>query len=302
MTCLLLAVAPLWAQAPPSNRELLQQAWWTGPMLAPSAATLPRGHLLVEPYFYDVVTSPLSNTAGSLSYIEYGATDRLTVGLIPTFDYEWLPGGSRSTQLELGDFSLVGQYALRSYRLGHWAPALAFNFQESFPTGRYDRLGTHASDGFGAGVHTSMLSLFSQTFFWLPNGRILRARLNLSQSFSSTARVSGVSVYGTGPAFVGTAHPGAVSNADLGLEYSLTQRWVLALDAASRYQNRIQVRGFDPRAVALDSGAGEQVIFAPAVEYNVTSSLGFLCGLRLIEAGHNFTRSVTPAIAVDWAH
>ncbi len=271
-------------------------------MLAPSAGTLPRGHLLVEPYFYDVVTSPLSNTAGSLSYIEYGATDRLTVGLIPTFDYELLPGGDHSTRLELGDFSLVGQYALRRYHPGHWAPALAFNFQESFPTGRYDRLGTSASDGFGAGVHTSMLSLFSQTFFWLPNGRILRARLNLSQSFSTTARVSGVSVYGTDQHFVGEAHPGAVSNADLGLEYSLTRHWVLAFDAVSRYQNRTRVRGLDPQAVASDSGASEQLVCAPAIEYNVTASLGFLYGLRLIEAGHNFTRSVTPAIAINWVH
>jgi len=37
-------------------RQSLDDAWWSGPMLAPSAATLPRGHFLVEPYFYDVST------------------------------------------------------------------------------------------------------------------------------------------------------------------------------------------------------------------------------------------------------
>ncbi len=36
-------------------RQSLEDAWWTGPMLAPSAATLPRGHLLIEPYLYDVI-------------------------------------------------------------------------------------------------------------------------------------------------------------------------------------------------------------------------------------------------------
>jgi hypothetical protein len=38
--------------SPPSSllRQALDNAWWTGPMLAPSAATLPRGHFLIEPY------------------------------------------------------------------------------------------------------------------------------------------------------------------------------------------------------------------------------------------------------------
>ncbi len=30
-------------------RQSRDDAWWTGPMLAPSAATLPRGHFLIEP-------------------------------------------------------------------------------------------------------------------------------------------------------------------------------------------------------------------------------------------------------------
>ena len=43
--------------SPPSSvvRQSLDDAWWTGPMLAPSAATLPRGHFLIEPYLYDVI-------------------------------------------------------------------------------------------------------------------------------------------------------------------------------------------------------------------------------------------------------
>jgi hypothetical protein len=33
----------------PSARQSLDDAWWTGPMLAPSAATLLQGHFLIEP-------------------------------------------------------------------------------------------------------------------------------------------------------------------------------------------------------------------------------------------------------------
>src|SRR5438045_8876379 len=79
------------AAAAEQSRE---DAWWTGPMLAPSAATLPQGHLLVEPYLFDVMTdgrfdtkgtwhtSSREHDIGSLSYILYGLTDRLSVGLI----------------------------------------------------------------------------------------------------------------------------------------------------------------------------------------------------------------------------
>src|ERR1700723_3161845 len=63
--------------------QSLDDAWWTGPMLANSAATLPRGHFLVEPYLYDVVGAH-SNGFGSLTYVEYGLVDRFTVGMIPT--------------------------------------------------------------------------------------------------------------------------------------------------------------------------------------------------------------------------
>src|SRR5229473_112081 len=60
-------------------RQPLDDAWWTGPMLAPSAATLPRGHFLIEPYLYDVIAVH-SNGFGSLTYVNYGLLDRVTVG------------------------------------------------------------------------------------------------------------------------------------------------------------------------------------------------------------------------------
>jgi hypothetical protein len=59
--------------SPPTSvvRQSLDDAWLTGPMLAPSAATLPRGYFLIEPYLYDVI-SPHSHDFGSLTYVNYG--------------------------------------------------------------------------------------------------------------------------------------------------------------------------------------------------------------------------------------
>jgi hypothetical protein len=50
-----LAVAQATPGAPGEVRQSLDDAWFTGPMLAPNATTLPRGHFLIEPYLYDVI-------------------------------------------------------------------------------------------------------------------------------------------------------------------------------------------------------------------------------------------------------
>lgn len=75
--------------------QTLDEAWWTGPLLAPNAATLPQGHWLLEPYVYDLMpyghfdhngtltSTGAGNDVGSQSYIEYGLIDRVTLGLIP---------------------------------------------------------------------------------------------------------------------------------------------------------------------------------------------------------------------------
>src|SRR3546814_3781925 len=79
------AVVPAPALSVPAARQSQDDAWWTGPMLANSAATLPRGHVLIEPYVYDV-SSPHADGYGSLTYMLYGLTDRLTIGLVPVLE------------------------------------------------------------------------------------------------------------------------------------------------------------------------------------------------------------------------
>jgi hypothetical protein len=37
------------------QRQSLDDAWWTGPLLAANAGSLPPGHFLFEPYFFDSI-------------------------------------------------------------------------------------------------------------------------------------------------------------------------------------------------------------------------------------------------------
>lgn len=297
---------------PPSSvvRQSLDAAWWTGPMLAPSAATLPRGHFLIEPYLYDVMATH-SNGFGSLTYVNYGLANRVTVGLIPTAGFNKVSDGPSSSGVGLGDLTLQTQYRLTKFHEGSWIPTSSFALQETLPTGKYDRLGNRQSDGLGSGAYTTTLALYSQTYFWLPNNRILRMRFNLSESLSNNVNVEDVSVYGTGEGFRGHAKPGSSSYVDASWEYSLTRKWVLALDATYRHNANTRAAGYDipdsngtqnPSSIQLNSGSSEVFAFAPAIEYSWKPNLGVLVGTRVIPAAHNTHASITPAIAINFVH
>ncbi|TBR40785.1 transporter [Dyella terrae] len=293
--------------APDVVRQPLGDAWWTGPMLANSAATLPQGHFLLEPYLYDV-TSTHGDSYGSLTYMQYGLTDRLTVGLVPTFGYNRVDNGPNSSGVGWGDSSVQAQYRLHQFQEGSWVPTMSVMLQETFPTGKYDRLGDRPADGFGSGAASTTLQLNTQTYFWMPNGRILRMRFNVGQTWSRSATLHDVSVYGTPEGFRGHAKPGDSLLVNAAWEYNMNRHWVLALDLTWRHTNGTPVDGVvmhgDGTVEDYHARAGSSVTWgiAPAIEYNVSGNLGFLFGVRVLTGGFRTTTSITPAIALNYVH
>jgi hypothetical protein len=306
LLALLQGISTAAAQDAGPPRQSLDDAWWTGPMLANSAETLPTGHMLVEPYFYDVASKG-SDAFGSRAYVLYGLTDRLTVGFIPIIGYNRVSNGPNSSGVGFGDQIVQAQYRLTRFHEGSWLPTLAVQLQETLPTGRYDNL-ARASDGMGGGAWATTLGLNAQSYFWMPNGRLLRVRLNLTRTFSGDADVTGASVYGTAPGFRGTARPGDAFYIGTSFEYSVTRRWVMALDLFRSYGAATRIDGSTdpvdalPVPTHLQAGSSDAYGYAPAVEYSFNSSLGVLLGARVIVGGHNATRSVTPAIAINYVH
>lgn len=304
--------APALADAPPA-RQGLDEAWWTGPLLASGASTLPKGHALIEPYLFDAKPygvlddkgdrhpTPDADNWGSQTYLLYGVTDTFTAGFIPRFGYR-RAGGRSSSGVQLGDLTVQGQYRLTQYKSGGRTPTISLMLQETLPTGRYDKLDTRPNDGFGSGAYATTVGVNSQTYFWTPNGRILRTRLNLAYTRSGHADVRGVSVYGTPTGFDGRARPGDSFNVDLAFEYSITRRWVAAMDIAYQRDAATTVSGVDGAGAAFDRRApvSQALILAPAVEYNISPALGVIAGARIIPAGRNTTASVTPVIAVNY--
>jgi hypothetical protein len=305
---------------PPSStpRQSLQDAWWTGPMLAPNASTLPHGHFLIEPYLFDVIrygrydhqgdrqSAPRSHDFGSLTYVLYGLSDKLTVGAIPVAGYNTVSGGPSSSGGGLGDVTLNAQYRLTLFQEGRSTPTTSLVVQETLPTGNYQRL-DRPSDAFGSGAYTTTVSLYSQTYFWLGNGRILRTRLDISGGFSSSVNIEDASAYGTEAGFRGHAKPGNSFFVDSSWEYSVTRSWVLAIDFTYRHDANTRLTGYyvqDPTspAIALDTDSSEAFGLAPAVEYSWKSNLGVLVGVRVIPAGRNTAATITPAVAINMVY
>ncbi len=298
--------------SPPSPvaRQSLDDAWWTGPLLAFSAATLLRGHFLIESYLYDA-TAAHTNGFGGRTCVLYGLTDSLTVGLIPGAGYNNVSNCVSSSGVGLGDFSSLAQYRLTQFHAGRWIPTTSVQLQETLPTGKYDQLGDRPSNGLGSGAFTTTLQLNSQTYFWLPNGRILRMRFDVSQAFSNNVNLEGVSVYGTGAGFHGHAKPGGSFVANPAWEYSVTRRWVLALDVTYRHNWNSRVTGYNgldpnsaqnPSSIQMETGSSDGLGFAPAIEYSWNSHLGVIFGTRIIPAGHKTAASTTPVVAINFLH
>jgi hypothetical protein len=205
----------------------------------------------------------------------------------------------------VGDLQVQAQYRLTLFQPGRRVPTLSLVVAETLPTGKYDRLGDRPNDGIGGGAHTTTVSLYSQYYFWMPNGRILRTRLDLSRSFSDTVHLDDVSVYGTSQGFRGSADPGNGFVADLAFEYSATRNWVLALDVVYSRSASTLINGAYPSTttptplVHVDTGSSRSLYLAPAIEYNVTANVGFIAGVRVVPDGRNSTASVTTVAAIN---
>jgi hypothetical protein len=291
-----------------ASTQSRDDAWWTGPLLAASPGSLTPGHFLIEPYVFDAIPQgrydndgnrrpvPHANDFGSQSYLLYGLTDKVGVGLIPRFAFNDLGEGRSSSRVGMGDVTVQAQYGLTTFHAGSWIPTTAFVLQETLPIGKYDQLGDRPANGFGAGTYSTNLALYSQYFFWMPNGRILRTRFDVSYAISGSTSVRDVSVYGTEEGFRGRARPGNVTVVNAAGEYSLTRNWVLAMDVVYEHDGSTHVYGPGFNA---NSGTAYTWSLAPAIEYNFNSRVGVIAGAKLTVAGRNATAVVIPVAAVN---
>jgi hypothetical protein len=275
----------------------MQSARWTGPLLASTAETLPQGHFYTEPYFFDGISGG-DHHPGSSGFYQYGLFDNYTIGVQPFFS---LGTQKYNRDVAIGDFKLVSQVRVSHFTAEHRVPSVALVMNLVIPTAKDDRLAA-LKQGHGSGSFAPEIGINAQQYFLLGNGRLLRARVNILKNFPLRHQVTGRSVFGTDSDFHGHAKPGSKTTVVVGAEYSLTKKWVLALDVERDQWGKTRVEGSDAGTGALVKSVSPRswdVGFAPAVEYNWSARAGIIGGIWIVPKGHNTQSSVTPAIAIQ---
>ena len=258
-----------------------------------------QGSVAIEPFLYDVSARD-SDTVHLFTYFLYGLADRLTVSVAPDFAWTSMRNGLDSSGPHLGDVTLQAQYTFVAMDMEKTIPDIALGIVQNLPTGKYDRLG-RASDGFGAGGYATTLAVYSQMLWWMPTGRLLRTRLDISDTFSPLVPVRDASVYGTEVGFLGHAAPGNQFSVQTSFEYSLTCEWTLAADFTYTHSDPTVTAGAQgPSPVRLDSGNSDVLGYAPAIEYGWTPNIGVIAGVRVLAPVHNARATVTPIIALNY--
>ena len=284
------------ASADEPQRQSLDDAWWTGPILAVSPNGPGQGHALTETYAFDQVSSG-SQAIRSFNYLLYGVSDHFTLGMIPVFGVNEADGAH--SHFGFSDLTFQAQYTLADFDPETGMPAVAVALRQSLATGKYDRL-SDITEAFGAGAGATSLGLFTQDYFWLPNGRLLRVRFDVLASVSAKASLHDVSVYGTPQGFAGGVRPGDAVSLDVSLEYSLTRSTVLAMEFLYDHGNATHVEGAsNSTPMHIDLSASDGFGLAPALEYSWAPNWGVLLGTRILMGGRNRPFSVTPAIALN---
>lgn len=304
-----------------TTRQSMDDALFTGPLVAPNPTPIPKGHWVIEPYLSSGIqygnyngnwgqsSSHNSYSLNSTTLFQYGLNDRISIGVLPQFGYNLASHGASSHGPKIGDTTLRAFYMLHEFQEGGWLPTISIGLDQSLPTGQHDGL-ANANDGLGSGVPITTPGLWLQHYAWMPNGRILRTRLALNYDIPlGRPTIKDTSVYGTEDGFNGKAKLGRTFTADLGFEYSMTRHWVPVFEIVYSHTESGHTRGtmtsynkrgqMKQHSVSDKMRSSDSIELAPALEYHVNEHYGFIAGAEVTVAGRNTDATVTPQVALN---
>lgn len=276
--------------------------YYTGPLITGSASNVPPGNLEFQQYLFLTVDHaqynghrksidvPNTYVVNPLALLQTGITKWWDINTIPQGYFRWNRGhyGANFADLPvLFGFQLATETPYR--------PKIRLLIGEIFPTGKYKHLSPSKNglDSTGAGAYQTSIGLNTSKVFWWSKLHPFAMRLALSYNIpNNKASARDFNAYGGGYGTKGKVAVGNSYSADLGMELSLTQKWVLANDIVYTQSDKSTFRG-TPGVTAEGlpavngSPSSDQLSLAPAIEYNVTENGGFIGGLWFTVTGRN---------------
>ncbi len=293
------------------DHSTIASPWFTGPLLAPSAANVPRGHVNFEPYIfaradsghYDndwkSVKEPTSWTNFFQPSVQMGVNNILEIDLIPTLFYNYNHGTSKWVY---GDMLLAFafQLFLTKRPVTEWNTALRLEVWGTIPFGQYQRLDPKkkGTDIGGQGSWRPGATLNWGNLFYLGGGHFATWRLDFIYTCSTPVRVHGLSTFGGEERTVGTVYTPHHFIIDTAVEISVTQNWVLVMEAVGDWKSKRRFKGITTAPVK--EPAGIVYSLAPALEYNWNANIGLIFGAWFSVSGKNSPQFASAVIAFNY--
>lgn len=299
--------------------ENTPEPWTTGPLLAPSGNVVPLGDANYEPYIYVIASKgfydndwkfPQGNpTFWSVIFqptVQVGLTSWLDFQIDPELLYNY---SHHQAKWRLGDLPVGFDIQLYSPAdPGSKWPAIKLALREEFPTGKYDHLDPFklGTDAAGLGSYQTSVGLVASKLWHLRDVYFFSARFLAQYTYMAPVRVKGFNTYGGSFDTDAKVYPRPNFYADLGVELTLSQNWVLACDISGTWWTKSRYKGNPGHTVtgALAPlgvpSAGIQYAVAPAIEYNWSAQIGLIAGAWVTFAGKNAPQFSSGVIAFNY--
>ncbi len=286
-------------QFPITNPQYFDMAyipWYTGSLFSISAHTTPKGIFCVQPYLFyqlnygmynqdfSIKNSPKQHIVEPWLVFYYGFTDKIDSQL----NIQGFTTYSQSkSSTEFGDIQFLLGFQILTENAT--LPYIRLYLQESFPTGKYQKLNPNKknTDISGSGSFETTIGLSVQKihdwWYFYP----CRFRYNLSFTAPSKVKVEGINTYGGTINTKATLFPGNYFSFLFSPEFSLTQKWVATFDLIYTHNFPNRFTHQKNRNENFNIHAQDLLEFAPAIEYNFSQSFGVLGGINASLLGKN---------------
>ena len=121
---------------------------------------------------------------------------------------------------------------------------------------------------------------------------------------STPVRVHGFNRYGGSSNTNAKVYNGNFWTAVGAFELSLSQKWAVACDVLYEYNNKNRFKGFAGtdsfgNLLSLSVPSGDNLSLSPAIEYSLSSNMGFIAGVWFSVTGRNSLRFTTGVLAFN---
>ncbi len=276
--------------------------WYAGPLVTPSASMMPPGQANIQPYLFvkgnyaafnserkSIALPHNSYQVQVISPMQIGVTVSTDIAINLGAQGNWTQGKSGGG---FNDLSVT--YGFSIFKETLYVPKFKFTIAELFPTGAYKNLnhnGLNLSSTGGGSYQTTFGLAFGKVIWWTYPHPI-NTRFFFGYNIATVANVRNFNAYGGGFGTKGRVRIGNTFTADLGLEVSITQRWVAAMDVVYTASNPTKFHGkpglnADGTVATVGNPYNDNLSLAPAIEYNFSDSFYILWGVQFSVYGRN---------------